>query len=104
MFGNIISARLFQYVGEDSVCTATQTITNLNLLNVSSVQSMNAMFRHTGYNAMTELNLGDNFDTSNVTEMGFMFGETGYNAMKTLNLGNKFNTSNVTNMSWMFAN
>jgi len=52
MFGNIISARLFQYVGEDSVCTATQTITNLNLLNVSSVQSMNAMFRHTGYNAM----------------------------------------------------
>ncbi len=104
IFGNINSSRLFQYVGEDTVCTATKTITNLNLLNVSNVTNMNAMFRHTGYNAMTELDLGDNFDTSNVTLMGSMFGETGYKAMKTLNLGSKFNTAKVTDMSWMFAN
>ena len=103
MFGNINSSRLFQYVGEDSVCTATKTITDLNLLNVSSVQIMMAMFRHTGFNAMTELDLGNNFDTRNATNMIAMFGETGYNSMVTLNLGNKFNTSNVTEMSWMFG-
>jgi len=34
-------------VGENTVCTATKTITNLNLLNVSSVTNMQAMFRHT---------------------------------------------------------
>ena len=103
MFGNINSRRLFQYVGEDSVCTATKTITNLNLLNVSNVTNMESMFRHTGLNAMTELDLGDNFDTRNVTSMVAMFGETGYNSMVTLNLGNKFDTSNVTEMSWMFS-
>ena len=103
MFGNINSKRLFQYVGEDSVCTATKTITNLNLLNVSNVTNMESMFRHTGLNAMTELDLGDNFDTRNVTNMVAMFGETGYNSMVTLNLGNKFDTSNVTEMSWMFS-
>ena len=103
MFGNINSKRLFQYVGDDSVCTATKTITNLNLLNVSNVTNMESMFRHTGLNAMTELDLGDNFDTRNVTNMVAMFGETGYNSMVTLNLGNKFDTSNVTEMSWMFS-
>ena len=104
IFGNTDSTNLFQYVGENTVCTATKTITNLNLLNVSSVTNMQAMFRHTGYNAMTELDLGSNFDTSNVSSMYAMFGETGYKAMKTLNLGSKFNTSKVTDMTWMFAN
>ncbi len=104
MFGNIDSSGLFQYVGENTVCTTTKTITNLNLLNVSSVINMHAMFRHTGYNAMTELDLGSNFDTSNVSYMSAMFGETGYKAMTTLNLGSKFNTSKVTDMTWMFGN
>ena len=104
IFANTNSTNLFHYVGESTLCTSAETITNLNLLNVSCVTNMHAMFRHTGMNAMTKLDLGDNFDTSNVTNMNAMFGETGYTAMTTLNLGSKFNTSKVTDMSWMFAN
>ena len=104
IFANTNSTNLFHYVGESTLCTSAETITNLNLLNVSGVTNMKFMFRHTGMNAMTKLDLGDNFDTSNVIYMGAMFGETGYKAMKTLNLGNKFNTSKVVEMEWMFAN
>ena len=104
IFANTNSTNLFHYVGESTLCTSAETITNLNLLNVSCVTNMHAMFRHTGMNAMTKLDLGDNFDTSNVTNMNAMFWETGYTAMTTLNLGSKFNTSKVTDMSWMFAN
>ena len=102
MFGNVNSSRLFHYVGNSTKCTSTEIITNLKLVNFSNVTNMSQMFRQAGYNAMTKLDLGDNFDTSNVTNMSAMFGETGFKAMTTLNLGSKFNTSKVTSMSWMF--
>ena len=63
---------------------------------------MNNMFQYVGYNAMTSLDLGTNFDTSNVTDMSAMFDYAGYNKMATLNLGDKFNTAQVTNMEGMF--
>ena len=103
MFGNVNSSRLFHYVGNSTKCTSTEIITNLKLVNFSNVTNMSQMFRQAGYNAMTKLDLGDNFDTSNVTNMSAMFGETGFKAMTTLNLGSKFNTSKVTSMSWMFC-
>ena len=104
IFANIDSTSLFHYVGDSTLCTSAETITNLNLLNVSSVTNMKWMFRHTGMNAMTKLDLGSNFNTQNVTNMQAMFGETGYNSMTTINLGNNFDTSKVIDMQWMFCN
>ena len=104
IFANIDSTSLFHYVGDSTLCTSAETITNLNLLNVSSVTNMKWMFRHTGMNAMTKLDLGSNFNTQNVTNMQTMFGETGYNSMTTINLGNNFDTSKVIDMQWMFCN
>ena len=104
IFANTNSTNLFHYVGESTLCTSAETITNLNLLNVSSVTNMKYMFRHTGMNAMTKLDLGSNFNTQNVTNMQTMFGETGYNSMTTINLGNNFDTSKVIDMQWMFCN
>ena len=104
IFANTNSTNLFHYVGESTLCTSAETITNLNLLNVSSVTNMKYMFRHTGMNAMTKLDLGSNFNTQNVTNMQTMFGETGYNSMTTIKLGNNFDTSKVIDMQWMFCN
>ena len=104
IFANTDSTSLFHYVGDSTLCTSAETITNLNLLNVSSVTNMKWMFRHTGMNAMTKLDLGSNFNTQNVTNMQAMFGETGYNSMTTINLGNNFDTSKVIDMKWMFCN
>ena len=103
IFGNVDSSYLFNYIGSSSDCTATETITNINLLNTSNVTNMNHMFYRTGHTVMTSLDLGDKFDTSNVTDMSNMFSATGYTAMTSLDLGDKFDTSNVTDMSNMFS-
>ena len=103
IFANRNSARLFAYIGYADVCTATETITNLNLLNVRSVVSMNYMFSYTGFTAMTSLDLGDKFDTSNVLQMAYMFQAAGYKSMTDFNLRDKFDTSKVTNMAYMLA-
>ena len=102
IFGNYKSWYLFSKIGYSEKCTSTETITNLSALNVSSVVGMYNMFSFTGYNAMTKLDLGTNFDTSSATTMSAMFYETGYKSMTTLNLGTSFNTSKVINMEWMF--
>ena len=103
IYANPDSRFLFAFIGTSSNCTATETITNLDLLNTSKVTNMVGMFANTGYAKMTSLNLGNNFDTSNVTDMSMMFENTGYTSMTTLNLGNKFNTRNVTDMGRMFT-
>ena len=102
IFANQNSKALFSAIGTASACTATETITNLNLLNTSSVTNMYGMFYACGVRKMTSLNLG-NFDTSNVTDMAYMFVYCGQNAMISLDLGEKFDTSNVTNMLNMFT-
>ena len=104
IFGNYDSSYLFAYIGysEEDKFTATETISSIGLLNVGSVTNMSYMFRQTGYNAMTKLDLGDNFDTSNVTNMTAMFSYTGNSKMLTFNLGSNFNTSKVTSMYEMF--
>ena len=102
IFGSVDSSYLFNYIGYSDKCTSTETITNIKLLNVGNVENMTRMFSYTGYNAMTKLDLGDNFDTSNVTDMQGMFENTGYLAMKTLLLGDNFDTSKVENMNKMF--
>ena len=104
IFGNVNSGSLFTYIGYSENCTATETITNIGLLNVSNVTSMGNMFSFTGYAAMTNLDLGDNFDTSNVIEVYHMFSNTGYAAMTNLDLGDNFDTSSVTRMDSMFNN
>ena len=103
IFGNVDSSYLFNYIGYSENCTATETITNIGLLNVSNVTNMSYMFNQTGYRAMTSLDLGDNFDTSNVTNMSDMFMGTGHDVMTSLDLGENFDTSDVTNMSYMFC-
>ena len=103
IFANQDSSYLFRYIGYADICTATETITNINLLNVSSVTNMKDMFGVCGLTAMISLDLGDKFDTSNVTNMMGMFEDCGAKAMINLSLGDKFDTSNVTNMEHMFA-
>ena len=102
IYANTDSSYLFSYIGYSSNCTATETITNIDLLDTSNVTNMSRMFNYTGYRAMTSLDLGTNFDTSNVTNMSYMFSYTGYTAMTSLDLGESFDTSNVTDMSNMF--
>ena len=102
IFANQNSTNLFAYIGKNSKCTSTETITNISLLNVDSVTNMQGMFKSTGYKAMTKLDFGNKFNTSNVTNMKEMFKETGYTAMTTLKLESGFNTINVTDMSNMF--
>ncbi len=103
IFGNVDSSYLFTYIGSSNNCTATETITNIQLLNTGNVSNMSYMFNNTGYTAMTSLDLGDKFDTSNVTDMSGMFSSAGYTAMTSLNLGEKFKTSRVINMNSMFS-
>ena len=102
IFANQNSTLLFAYIGYADICTATETITNIELLNVGSVTNMNSMFKFCGYRTMKSLNLGKNFDTSNVTDMSSMFEAFGYKATEGLDLGTKFYTNNVTNMYYMF--
>ena len=104
IFANQDSTDLFAYIGKGDKCTSTETITNIDLLNVNSVTNMYRMFRYTGYKSMKKLELGSKFDTSNVTNMKEMFESTGYTAMTDINLGANFNTSKVTDMSNMFKN
>ena len=84
--------------------TYLDKINNINLLDISYVKNMNALFYQTGkFSSVFTLDLGNNFNTSDVTDMNQMFLQTGYsNVNFTLNLGDKFDTSNVTNMSGMF--
>ena len=111
IFANQNSSYLFNWIGyagprwrePDYTATATETISNISLLNTSSVTDMSRMFYCCGYTAMTSLDLGDNFDTSNVTDMGDMFNSCGETAMTSLDLGDKFDTSNATTMSRMFS-
>ena len=102
IFGNYNSSYLFNYIGSSDKCMSTETISNIGILNVESVANMTGMFRYTGYNSMTSLDLGINFNTSNVTNMNEMFKETGNKSMRILNLENKFYTSKVTSMKNMF--
>ena len=104
IFGNVDSSYLFSYIGHSENCTATETITNIGLLNVSNVYVMSYMFFNLGYTAMTSLDLGENFDTSKVSQMNFMFGYVGYNKLTSLDLGENFDTSNVQYMQSTFYN
>ncbi len=103
IYANPDSSFLFAQLGSSANCTSTETILNIDLLNTSKVTNMWSMFFATGINAMTSLDLGDNFDTSNVTNMNDMFDNVGTNAMTNLDLGEKFDTSNVTTMRGMFS-
>ena len=84
--------------------TNVENIYNIEVLNTSKVENMQAMFYETGYNSTNfKLNLGNNFDTSKVKNMQSMFYKTGFNSTNfTLDLGNHFDTSKVENMSEMF--
>ena len=104
ILANRNSSYLFAHIGYGNSCTATEVISNLNLLDTSNVTNMTAMFKNCGYQKMTTLNLGTNFYTSSVTNMSSMFEGCGYNAMTTFSFGDNFNTSAVTNMSGMFQN
>ena len=104
IFANQDSKYLFSAIGYADICTATEAVTNLDLLNVKNVTSMSRMFSAFGYNAMTSFKLPSTFDTSNVINMGAMFMRCGQNAMTTLELGMNFNTTNVVIMDSMFNN
>ena len=102
VLANADSSYLFANIGSSENCKSTVTIANLSLLDVSTVTNMNYMFKNTGKQAMTELDLGTNFSTGSATTMVGMFQGAGYNAMTTLTLGDLFVTPKVTDMNNMF--
>ena len=102
MCANQDSRYLFSYIGYASNSTATNVIKGLEYLNIITATNMSYMFNYCGYQKMTSLNLGNNFDTTNVTNMAGMFQNCGQTKMTSINLGTQFYTSKVTDMSNMF--
>jgi surface protein len=103
--GTILSTATSQYPIYGNMDGTTWVVsTPANRMNANA--NCYNMFRGT-YNsstqtyqsALTNIDFGDNFNTSNVTYMGLMF--FGCSSLTSINLSN-FNTSNVTDMSWMF--
>src|SRR5574344_928916 len=74
-----------------------------NNFDTSNVTVMKGLFELAGASSLTSLSLGDKFDTHNVTDMSYMFEELGYNKITSLSLGDYFDTSKVTNMRNMFG-
>ena len=102
MCANQDSRYLFSYIGYAPNSTATNVINGLEYLNIITATNMSYMFNYCGYQKMTLLNLGNNFDTTNVTNMAGMFQNCGQTKMTSINLGTQFYTSKVTDMSNMF--
>ena len=73
IYANTNASYLFANIGYSSICTATETIKNLNGLSTTGVTNMSHMFDRTGYKTIKTLSLGSNFDTSSVTNMSYMF-------------------------------
>ena len=84
IFANQDASYLFAHIGFGSSCTATQTVTGLELLNTRSVTNMSYMFNNFGYRKMTGLTLPTAFNTSNVTNMSSMFEGCGQLVMTTI--------------------
>jgi hypothetical protein len=63
---------------------------------------MNSMFNGTGNANMTQLILGEKFNTSKVTDMYRMFYNCGQYNLTSLDLGNLFYTTSATIMTEMF--
>lgn len=79
------------------------TSINLSSFDTSQVTNMCSMFEaftSSKYGIQT-LDLSS-YNTTNVTNMSRMFYQGGFNNMTTLKLGNNFDTSKVTDMSYMF--
>ena len=102
MCANQDSRYLFSYIGYAPNSAATNVINGLEYLNIITATNMSYMFNYCGYQKMTSLNLGNNFDTTNVTNMAGMFQNCGQTKMTSINLGTQFYTSKVTDMSNMF--
>ena len=101
IYANTDASYMFSNIGASSNCTATTALTNLNLLKTANTTNMYSMFWKTGYNAMTNLDLGTSFSTAKATNLEYMFQECGYKAMTSLNLRG-INTSTATSMYAMF--
>ena len=74
-------------------------VTSIDLSNMdtSGMTSMKDMFRKD--TSLTNINFGENFNTSNVTHMSYMFADC--KSLTSLDLSN-FDTSKVTKMEYMF--
>ena len=55
-------------------------------------------FYGTGYNTLLDLDLENKFNTSKVTNMTGMFRWLGFESLTSLRLGDNFDTRNVTDM------
>lgn len=104
--GTILSTSSSQYPIYGNMDGTTWVVsTPANRMNANA--NCRAMFMgtynsstHTYQSALSNIDFGDNFNTSNVTDMGLMF--FGCSSLTSLNLSN-FNTSNVTYMASMFS-
>ena len=82
-------------------CSSITTL-DLSSFDTSNVEGSGMMAMFSSMTNLTELNLGENFDTSKTTYMNAMF--YGCSSLTVLDLGKKFDTSSVVDMSTMFMN
>ena len=94
------SYSLFMNLGGENSFNSLQSL-NLVGLNTKYTTNMSYMFASAGTN-ISELNFGENFDTSKVTNMESMFKQAFQYSIIDFKLPKTFNTKNVTNMSKMF--
>ena len=79
------------------------SLTEINLgehFNTKAVNNMGGLF--SGCTSLNRIELGNNFITASVTDMSYMFNEC--NNLREINLKSSFNTENVTTMTNMFNN
>ncbi|MBR1416454.1 MAG: BspA family leucine-rich repeat surface protein [Bacilli bacterium] len=75
-------------------------IKTIDIKDIDSSNTLNMYGMFSGMSSLTNIDLGDKFDTSKVINMGDMFHGMG---LTSLDLGNKFDTSLVINMYYMFG-
>ena len=101
------NSEIYTPVNASYIFSDLENIKSLDLtgINFQYSNNMDYMFFNCGKSKnMTNLNLGNNFDTSRVYTMKYMFASCGYDSnMTDLNLKSKFITRNVKDMTGMFA-
>ncbi len=104
--GTILSTAASPYPIYGNIVDGTTWVVSTPANRMNANANCNGMFRgtynsstHTYQSALTNIDFGDNFNTTNVTSMSSMF--NGCRSLTSLNLS-IFNTSNVVNMFEMF--
>ena len=108
-FGGMFTTKNVTVLQEMFSLTASFGLSKLDLCNsfeVDSCTNLHKMFFATGEGSykFSELDLGDNFDTSKVEDFSYMFYQCGFSALVNFNLGDKFTFESGKDLSYLFFN